>query len=336
VPPPAAKSPGKAGAKSGARPGLDPGAPLDPSALERATGDELVEACAALEDELEELKAKYEMYFLGVELREPAKWRDELKKQVVRLKEAFTRNTGLRFRIQTLHARFLSYERLWQRAAREREEGTYRRDVEKAKRHARGGPVPGMPAAAPKRPGKVALPDEDVDLSDFSEAGDGPAARPALTPPPGAPVLTPPTPAPAVPAAAALPRPGAMPLPAPAAAARPSGAPVLTPVPGARGPRAPAPPTLARVGSAVTPPPRPAAPPAGPSLGERQMRELYDAYLTAKKRCNEDVSKLSYDAVARSVAKQIPEIMSAHKARSVEFKVVIKNGKARLTAVPKV
>jgi hypothetical protein len=39
--------------------------------------------------------------------------------------------------------------------------------------------------------------------------------------------------------------------------------------------------------------------------------------------------------VASSVSKQIPEIMKTHKARSVEFKVVIKDGKAKLTAVPK-
>jgi len=65
------------------------------------------------------------------------------------------------------------------------------------------------------------------------------------------------------------------------------------------------------------------------------MRELYDAYITAKRRCNEDTSRLTFDAVASSVSKQIPEIMKQHNARSVEFKVVIKDGKAKLTAVPK-
>ena len=324
--------------KPGLKQGPDPTAPLDPAALERASGDELSVVCAALEDELEELKAKYEMYFLGVELREPAKWREELKKQVVRLKEAFTRNTGLRFRVQTLHARFLSYERLWQRAAREREEGTYRRDIEKAKRHARGAPVTNSPVRTPKRAGgKPLLADEDVDLSDFSDLSEGDAGgtpRPIATPRPGAlpaaarPPIPPATaPTPAAPTAG-LPRPGAGPA-----------TPVLTPPPKPRAPKVEAPPTLQRVGPVVTPPPRaaptPAAPPA-PRLGEQQMRELYDAYVTAKKRCNEDVSRISYDAVARSVSKQIPEIMQQHKARSVEFKVVIKNGKARLTAVPKI
>jgi hypothetical protein len=71
-------------------------------------------------------------------------------------------------------------------------------------------------------------------------------------------------------------------------------------------------------------------------MSEGQMRALYDAYLAAKKTCREDVSKLTYDAVARSVSKQIPELMTRYKAKSVEFKVEVKDGKAVLKAVPKV
>ncbi len=118
-----------------ARPG---GGALDP--LGRQAGDALADECQKLEEELEALKAKYEMYFLGVERREPIKWREDLKKKVLRIKGAFTRNTGLRFRIQALHARYLSYERLWLRAAREKEEGTYRRDVLKARLHSKDAP----------------------------------------------------------------------------------------------------------------------------------------------------------------------------------------------------
>ncbi len=220
--------------------------------------DELTETCAALEAELEELKVKYEMYFLGVERLEPAKIRDDLRRNIARLKTAFTRNTGLRFRIQSLHARYLSYERLWLRAAREKEEGTYRRDVVKARMRQHEEP-PGKPGA----PGKVQEEAEQVDLSQFVQK-----------------------------------------------------APPATPVPG--------------------PPPR-AAPTASAAggLGDPQMRALYDAYVEAKRRCNEDVSRITYDAVAKSVQKQIPEIMTRYKAKAVDFKVVIKGGKAILKAVPK-
>jgi hypothetical protein len=84
--------------------------------------------------------------------------------------------------------------------------------------------------------------------------------------------------------------------------------------------------------------PAPGAAPAAPApgrLGEAQLRELYDAYVAAKRRCNEDVSKLSYEAVAKSVTRQIPELMQRFRARSVDFKVVIKDGKAILKAIPR-
>jgi hypothetical protein len=237
------------------RPPLKPGAaakapPPAESAIAKARRekDELEEETRSLEEDLEALKARYEQYFLGVERKEPSRWRDELRKRVMRLKEAFTRNTGLKFRIHSLHARYLSYERLWMRSAREKEEGTYRRDVFKARLRAR---------------------------RDEREASAPPdaAARPAVA----------------------------------AATASQQAAP----------PKAPA----------------PVAAPGG--MGEAQMRALYAAYIAAKKSCSEDVSRLTYEAVARSVSKQIPEIMTRFQAKTVEFKVEVKGGKAVLKAVPK-
>lgn len=308
-------------------PPLDPKAPQDSSGRARSAGDELVEACTALEAEVEELKAKYEMYFLGVELREPAKWREEVRKRVLRLKEQFTRNTGLRFRVQSLHARFISYERLWLRSAREREEGTYRRDLFKAKLHARGRAgaeaARGATRAKAGAPGLEQHAGEDVDLSDFGDAPAAPAASSASgagaqARPPSPPASPP---APAQPGGAAGPP---LPVAGPAAAPRPA-APGVSP--------------LVKPAAPAAPPARPAAqapsPAAAGRLGEAQLRELYDAYISAKKRCNEDTSRLTYDAVSRSVTKQIPEIMKQHDASAVEFKVVIKDGKAKLTAVPR-
>ena len=90
-------------------------------------------------------------------------------------------------------------------------------------------------------------------------------------------------------------------------------------------------------------PARPASRPAAPqgqqgsaaALSDEKLRAVYDALVKAKKRCNEDVSKLSYDQVAQSLRKQVPDLMQKHNARGVEFKVVIKDGKALLRAVPK-
>ena len=65
------------------------------------------------------------------------------------------------------------------------------------------------------------------------------------------------------------------------------------------------------------------------------MRALYEEYVSAKRSCNEDVSRLTYEAMAKSVARQVPEILARTKAKSVEFKVVVKDGRAVLKAVPR-
>jgi len=250
--------------------------PADALARAKQQKEQLADECAALEAEVEELKVKYEMYFLGVEKREPNKWREELKKKVLRVKEGFTRNAALRFRLQSLHARYLSYERMWLRSSREKEEGTYHRDVFKAKLHA---------AARERKEQEQAVRDRDP----FATALAAKAAQAA----------------PAAPTAAQAKVPTAA-----AAALKPA-----APAPGG---------------------PRPAAPAAaGGSVADRQMKELYTAYIDAKRQCGEDVSRLTYDAVAKSVQKQVPEIMTRYKAKSVEFKVVVKDGKATLKAVPK-
>ncbi len=263
--PPSKPPPGGAAAKLAAT-----SAPSSEDALARSKREteELEGEAQKLEEDLEALKAKYELYFLGIERREPSRWRDEVKKRVMRVKTAFTRNTGLKFRIQSLHARYLAYERLWLRSAREKEEGTYRRDLFKARLHARHGePV------APEEP-----------------------------------------PSPRVAAAAAAKKEAAKPDAAAAKGAKKAAAPARPP---------------AELLS------RPAAASAD-GMPEPQMRALYDAYLAAKMSCREDVSKLTYDAVARSVSKQIPELMTRYKAKTVEFKVEVKDGKAVLKAVPKV
>jgi hypothetical protein len=223
--------------------GLRPTPPAE-DAIQKARRekDELEKECQKAEEELEALKAKYEQYFLGVERKEPVHWREELRKRILRVKEAFTRNTGLRFRLQSLHARYLSYERLWLRSAREREEGTYRRDLFKARLRAKH-----AEAEAPAEERLPAAPEKQAQPAQKSPA---------------------------------------------------------------------------------------AAPPSG-GVNAAQMRTLYDAYIAAKKSCNEDVSRLTYDAVAKSVSKQIPELMTRYKARTVEFKVEVKGGKAVLKAIPK-
>jgi len=219
------------------------------------------------EEELERVKARYDQYFIGFERREPKREGVEIRRRVMILKEAFTRNAALKFRIQALHARYLSYERLWVRSAREKEEGTYRRDIFKARLRAK-------------------------DAKDARE-GTGPGAEDTPT---------------------GVPRPGATP--------------VATPAPAA------APPAAAARAAAPAPSPAPVAP--SQEKQDPKLRALYDSYIAAKKQCGEDVSRLSYDAVAKSVSKQVPELMARYKAKSVDFRVEVKDGRAVLKAIPKV
>jgi hypothetical protein len=247
VAPPTSKPPGK-----GASALQDPRALEEAQRQDRHRNEALADTCGSVEEDLEALKARFEMYFLGIERREPAREREEMKRRVAKLKGEFTRNTGLRFRIQTLHARFLSYERMWLRSAREKEEGTYRRDLLRARRHA-------------ARQEEKRRRDE---AAAASPAADAPSAPPPAPTPPVAP------------------------------------------------PAAPA--------------PRPA------EIPEAQLRALFAAYVDAKRRCNEDVSRLTYEALARTVAKQVPELLAKHNATRVEFRVVVKDGRAVLKAVPRV
>jgi len=74
---------------------------------------------------------------------------------------------------------------------------------------------------------------------------------------------------------------------------------------------------------------------SGEGLSDTKIKAIYDAYLMAKKRCGEDTRAVTLDSVASSLKKQVPELMKQHNAKSVEFKVVIKDGKAVLRALPK-
>ena len=216
----------------------------------RTESEQLTALCSALETELEELRAKYEQYFLGIERAAPAKQHEQLKKQVLELKERLTRQTGIRFRVQSLVARLVTYENLWTRTLREIEAGTYRRTVARIQRH---GP-------------KVRPPAEDLDLSGWDE--DEPRSPQLSVPPAISPFAT---------------------------------APRLS----------------------------------QPSSSNAKLQALYNSYVAAKKRCGEDTSKITLEGLSSTIRKQLPQLLKAHDAVSVEFKVVVREGRAILKAVPR-
>jgi hypothetical protein len=213
-----------------------------------AASDDILKECDAIEEELEELKASYEQFFVGVERLPPAKMHQKLKRRMGNIKATFNRTTAVQFRVQSLLSKFVTYERLWMRTMQEIESGTYKRDLFKARLRAKE-----------------------------RTAENGPNSQTDASP-------------------------------KNAGAARQTAPPNRSPM----GPQA-----------------------LGRDLSEAKLRVIFDAYLDAKKRCREDVSKITFDSMAAKLRKQVPMLLEKHRVTSVEFKVIIKSGKAVLRAVPK-
>jgi hypothetical protein len=378
---------------------------VDQSAEKKPLGDAefALEECASLETELNELKANYEQFFVGIERAPPSKKHEGIKRRVAALKGLFIRQTALKFRVQAVTAKLVTWERLWDRTLKEIEAGTYKRDLFKARLHSQKRVAK---PAAKQGEAPAEQPDEDLDLSDLDDepadlgsaleraaAAIKPIAAPLRLPelPPVKPVtgLRPqvtsgllngagPAQTAEKPVTGSRPQVTSGPLTGagaeagsgrPVSASRPqisapqlNGAgpaspelPAVRPPTGARplvtAPSLAGPPVAGSVPAArpittgtnpmlrapATSPPRPPPAPIGTQdgLSDSKIKAIYEAYVMAKKRCGEDTRSLTLDSVSSSLKKQVPELMKQHNARSVEFKVVIKDGKAVLRALPK-
>jgi hypothetical protein len=184
-----------------------------------------------------------------------------------------------------------------------------------------GGPVLPRPAARPAPPTATAKaptpPASQAQRAPTSITNTRPATSVAMPAKPSGPV---PTPAkPAVPPPAAL-----KPLTPPVAPARPA-APV--PQPASPAQRAPAP---SRPDA-----PAPAVLRDDNSLSPIRMRQIYGAFVEAKRKANESTAAVTYEKIATNLENVARELRAKHKARSVDFEVVMKNGKPVLKPVVK-
>jgi hypothetical protein len=68
----------------------------------------------------------------------------------------------------------------------------------------------------------------------------------------------------------------------------------------------------------------------GSGSGDDHSRKIYNSLVKAKRRCNEDTSNLNYDSFKRTMDRQRTQIQKKKGARDVDFKVVIKDGRAFL------
>src|SRR6185295_8163339 len=200
-----------------------------------ADGGEVAKECGELEEAIASLRMSYEQYFLGIDRKPPTTEHNELKRRMQKLRGGFIRQTALRFRIQSIQAKFTTYERLWSRTMLEIENGTYRRDLFKAKLHAQERAAKEAEKAEEKAAERAAR----AERTQVEKVPQPPAGTAASAPPKAA---------------------------APRAAAAP---------PPPKGPAAPPPTANGGLGDA---------------LSAAKLKTVFNAYLTAKKRCQEDVS----------------------------------------------
>jgi hypothetical protein len=287
---------------------------------------------ADAEMRLKRLRALYDQWFAGIERIEPNQQRKELDTVLNTLKREQVRNTALRFRMQQIVQRYTTYNTYWRRISRQIEEGTYKRDVIRARRL-----VDVMPSSVPPPPrtdardeakesasanGKDSAPAADAVDVEIDHAVDsvlgafGPGtARLSPRPPPlVSPMALPNPPNKLEPARS-------FPAPAPGAVRPP-------PPPAAAIKRPPPPPPAA----AMRPPA--VASKSADGIGEDQMQRIYQKYVEAR-RANQERTDVKFESVASSVRGMMPKLLQKHAGKSIDFEVIVRDGKVALKPVAK-
>ena len=151
----------------------------------------------------------------------------------------------------------------------------------------------------------------------MSRAGTAPPAKPILKPEPDDPAQPVPRPAPKPPGG--TPPPAGTRPPAPPTGARPP-----PPPPRIVSPRKPP--------AEIVPDPPAVKPP--PGMNDKQCRELYARYVKARQMVGDKADDVTYEKLVNSLSKQASAIMAEHKARGVEFQVVVRGDRVVLKAKP--
>lgn len=282
------------------------------------------------ESRLKRLRALYDQWFAGVERIEPQQQRKEVDAILTQLRREQTRNTALRFRFNQVVQRYTTYTTYWRRIARQIEEGTYKRDVLRARRLAEQLPPSDPPPA--RKDGYELDVDVDIEAAVEGALGDAnKAAAPArVTPVPRQLPISPF----AMPAGDTQP---GVPSPEPARSFPPPLVPVA-PGAGARRPGAPPPPPAAGARRAPPAPPaaagaRPAAPAASAGgIADDHMRKIYERYVEARRQ-NQERTDVKFESVASSVRGMMPKLMQKHAGKNIDFEIVVKDGKVALKPV---
>ncbi len=82
-----------------------------------------------LEEAIEDLRHRFEVYFAGIENINPSDKRIRIRGMISRLNAMHIKNASIRFRYQSTIGRFVTLNNYWERIIRQIENGTYKRDI---------------------------------------------------------------------------------------------------------------------------------------------------------------------------------------------------------------
>ena len=283
------------------------------------TPDEQERMIVEIERDLERLHALYNQYFMGIEKTEPAIPRKNLDRKIYTMRREQILNTALRFRFQMQIQKYNTQSTYWNRVCKQIENGTYQRQIMLAKRRVEA--RHGARVAATGRgdnallfSGETSAVAHIIAMDSFDIDLDEPfgVSHSSMTPPASA------VPGSEMGTINTIDDPFADELGAKSAA----------PVASRRANS----PALLRSGSPKGEgegKPIPGPVPAKPGqLPPEMAKAVYKKYIVARKRCNEPVDSLSFEKVAKSLQKSYSSAGS-----HVDFKVVIRNGKAVIKTV---
>jgi hypothetical protein len=137
------------------------------------------------EGAIEQCRVAYERYFAGLERREPQDLRKRCEAMARSFPEGSIRNSGLKFRLQTARQKWTTYTQHWARVVRQIEEGTYKRDRDRAEKRFGPGALASAPRGIEEISGSDLLEDDDdsvTDLNELARRAAGPT-QPKLVPP---------------------------------------------------------------------------------------------------------------------------------------------------------
>lgn len=295
-----------------------------------------------LEERVDRLRALYDQYFSGIEKLEPLILRKEVDRRLWMLRKVQIRNTRLRFKLQTVVQRYNTFQQYWARICRDIENGTYRRDMAKAA--ARFGESATQTALGRRRQamfekGEKKRAEREAARKDRPDPETGIEQAPSMEP--SAPELLPRSvsgmhrafsdenaqqPA------------GPSPLQVPGSAPRValgslSGPRVHSlhrnPFAESGGPTKPAEPP-----SRPRPQPVP-SPGSEGELSDARLRQIYSSYVETKRQHGESTASLTFEGLAKTLRSTAPQIREKHKAKAVDFEVVVRDGKTMLKPVLK-